>query len=183
MEKLINQIIAEPASIIATAALLVSIISLYVSIVTIRQTRKHNRLSVKPICYVFPPDFEDWVAVVIQNKGVGPLITKSTKFYDENNNIKKYLIDLMPTLPDGYYWSNFTKNDHFVLAPNDEKILIELKCNENDKTFQETRDLIRKKLSQITMEYEFTDIYGQKFPTIIHSLTWFGRSKTVQVID
>lgn len=177
LEQLLYKITTDPEAIIAFGALVISIVSIILSLVTINQTKKHNRLSVKPLCHIHPPDYENRIAVIIQNHGVGPLITKSTKFYDESNEIRTYLIDLMPPLPVGYHWTHFTKSDSFVVPANDEKILIELSGDHTDSDFQKLRDLVRKRLSSITLEYEFTDIYGQTFPGKKYKLSWFGRNK------
>lgn len=168
----------DPDAVIALGALAISIASIVLTLVTIIQTRKHNHLSVKPLCHIHPPDYEDRVAVIIQNHGIGPLVTKSIKFCDESNEVRTYLVDLMPPLPTDYYWTNFTKSDTFVIPANNEKILIELSGNHNDANFRNLRDSVRKTLSSITLEYEFTDIYGRRFPKKIYKLSWFGRSKT-----
>ena len=172
-----NEPFQKPEVLIAVIALFVSILSIFLTLVTIWQTKKHNRLSVKPICHIYPPDRENHIAVIIQNNGTGPLISKSIKVYDEANNIKKYLIDLMPQLPPGLYWSDFSKTENFSILPGGQKVLLELKGNDEDPEFKDLRDKVRKRLSEITIEYEFTDIYEQRFPKIIFKLQWFGRVK------
>lgn len=173
----VNEVSQNSELVIAMSALFVSTVTLIVTIVTINQTKKHNRLSVRPICHIYPPDFENHIAVIIQNQGVGPMITLSTKFFDSQNNISAYLIDLMPELPQGFYWNFFTKNQNFVIPANGEKILLELKGDETDLKFRQFRDAVRLKLSEINIEYEYTDIYEQKFQKKTYQLSWFGRNK------
>ena len=177
MRELFHRIITDPDAVIALGTLAISVASIILTLVTIIQTRKHNHLSVKPLCHIHPPDYEDRIAVIIQNHGIGPLVTKSIKFYDESNETKTYLIDLMPRLPTGYYWTHFTKSDSFVVPANNEKILIELSGKHTDVDFIKLRDSVRKRLSSITVEYEFTDIYGRSFPKEIYKLSWFGRGE------
>lgn len=90
---------------------IVAICALFVAWVTYRSSQKHNYLSVKPIGYILPKDYTNHICVVLQNKGTGPLITKSIKFRNEiTGEEKDYLIDFMPTLMDEEVWSNFSKS-------------------------------------------------------------------------
>ncbi len=178
MEELLHKILNEPKSIIALCALIISFISLTLAIITSIQNRKNNRLGVRPLAYILPPDYEDRIAVIIQNKGTGPLISTEIKFIGENNVEKKYLIDFMPNLNEGYYWSTFTKGSKVVLRPSEEKILLEFKGDVNDPSFIKQRDEIRKALSKVEVKMKYTSIFNEFVPfKLNYKLTWFGRKK------
>ena len=178
MKELLQKILDDPKSTIALCALGVSFISLCLSIITSYQNRKNNRLGVRPLAYIFPPDYEDQIAVIIQNKGTGPLITKKIKFVDQNNIEKNYLIDFMPKLKEGYYWSNFSKASKIVLRPSEEKILLEFKGEITDHDFIEQRDNIREALSKIEIRMKYTSIFNEWKPfKLNYKLTWFERKK------
>ena len=51
---------------------IVSICALVVAYITYTSSKKHNYLSVKPIAYILPQDYEDKICVILQNKGTGP---------------------------------------------------------------------------------------------------------------
>ncbi|MGB0433655.1 MAG: hypothetical protein ACPGKQ_04855, partial [bacterium] len=138
----------------------------------------NNRLGVRPLAYVLPPDYEDKIAVIIQNKGTGPLISKEIKFLGENSTEQEYLIDFMPNLQEGYYWSTFTKASKIVLRPSEEKVILEFKGNITDSNFIEQRNEIRKALSKIEIKMKYTSIFNETTPfKLNYKLTWFGREK------
>ncbi|MGV0938893.1 hypothetical protein [Empedobacter falsenii] len=90
--------------------IIVSISALFVAFLAYYQSRTHNYLSVKPIANILPQDYEDKICVILQNKGIGPLITKSIKFVNTQTKVeKKYLVDFMPELTGNSSWTNFSK--------------------------------------------------------------------------
>ena len=94
-----------------------SICALIVAYVTFATSKKHNYLSVKPIGYILPQDYDDDLCVILQNKGTGPLISKSIKFINDiTKEEKKYLIDFL-----------MDKNIHF----DKKQKIIELNKNES----------------------------------------------------
>ncbi|GAA4839580.1 hypothetical protein [Algivirga pacifica] len=178
MKEIFNKILEEPKAIIALCAVIISLISLVLSIVTAYQNRKNSRLGVRPLAYIYPPDYEDRIAVIIQNKGTGPLITKELKFTRDNNEKKSYLIDFMPDLEDGYYWETFSKASKIILRPSEEKTLLEFKGDINDPKFIKQRDEIREALSKVQLKMKYTSIFNEKKPfKLDYKLTWFGRNK------
>lgn len=178
MEEQLQKILDDPKATLALCAVFISFISLLLSILTSFQNRKNNRLGVRPFAYIHPPDYEDRIAVIIQNKGTGPLITREIKFKDEKGNTKNCLIDFMPGLEKDYYWSDYTKASKIVLRPSEEKILVEFKGSVNDSNFIIQRDKIRKALSSIVIEIKYTSIFQERIPfKLKYKLTWFGRIK------
>lgn len=155
--------------------IIISIFSLFISFLLFFQTKRHNYLSVKPIAYILPKDYEDYICVVLQNKGTGPLITKSIKFINKiTNEEKPFLIDFMPQLLGGHHWSNFSKATEYTLIPNEDKILIEYNPT-NDKIGKTNKENIRKALKSIEIIIEYQGIYGENTEIIKKSLNWYGR--------
>jgi len=178
MKEILQKILDKPESIIALCALIVSAISLALAIINSFHNRKNNRLSVRPIAYILPPDYEDYIAVIIQNKGTGPLISKEIKFVDESNTEKNYLIDFMPKLEDGYYWKTFSKTSKIILSPLEEKILLEFRGDISDENFIRQRDKIRDALSKIEIQIKYTSIFNEWCPfKLNYKLSWFSRKK------
>lgn len=178
MKDLFQKILDKPDSIIALCALIVSAISLILALVSSFHNRKNNRLSVRPLAYILPPDYEDYIAVIIQNKGTGPLISKKIKFIDESNIEKKYLIDFMPELEGGYYWKTYSKTSKIILSPLEEKILLEFRGDLSVASFIRQRDKIREALSKIEIQIKYTSIFNEWCPFILnYKLSWFGRKK------
>ncbi len=172
----LNILTEKPEIAIALFALIVSIIGVFISIWTIKATQKHNKLSVKPIAYILPQDYEDKICVNIQNKGTGPLIVKKIDFIDVKNNIAaKSLVELMPSLED-YQWSNFSSAKEFVVSPNETKIMLELKGTTNDDIYIYNRNLVREKLSEIVINLEYTGIYEDESIFLKYKLDWYLRN-------
>ncbi|MBL1220551.1 hypothetical protein JET18_06855 [Chryseobacterium sp. L7] len=168
-------LIDKPEISIAFLALIVSIIGVFISIWTIRSSQKHNKLSVKPIAYILPQNYEDKICINIQNKGTGPLIVKNIEFIDLKTKIKtKSLVELMPNLQN-YHWSNFSSAKEFVLSPNETKIMLELSGEIDDNIYILNRELIREKLSNIEIYLEYTGIYEDENINIKYLLDWYRR--------
>jgi exonuclease III len=155
---------------------ILSICALIVAYITYYSSRKHNYLSVKPIAYILPKDYEDHVCVILQNKGTGPLITKSIKFInDETKEEKKYLIDFVPALKNGEKYSNFSKANKYILTPNEDKILLEYTFRKDSKSFEENKRIIRKALKDIRIVITYTGVYNETKDTLDFKLKWYGR--------
>lgn len=167
----------KPEITIAFFALITSILGIFISIWTIRSSQKHNKLSVKPIAYILPQNYEDKICVNIQNKGTGPLIVDKIEFIDLRTNTKKNaLIDLMPEL-ENYCWSNYSSAHKFVLSPNESKILLDLTGELDDDIYIYNRNIIRKALSYIQIRLEYTGIYGDKNVILNYNLDWYKCNK------
>jgi hypothetical protein len=162
--------------IVSVCAIIIALASLGVAIWQGRVTRKHNILSVKPLPDILTSNFENRIAVTLENNGTGPLIIKKFRAYLGNES-KSNIIDWMPNLPNGYYWSNWLKNfDECAIKPYDSKILLEFKLELEDKYKTEIRDNIRKALSKVSIEFEYTDIYDNNMMFPLHFLTAFERN-------
>ncbi len=155
---------------------IVAICALVIAWITYQSSKKHNYLSVKPIAYILPKDYDDHICVILQNKGTGPLITKSIKFInEETKEEKKYLIDFIPVLQDEESWSDYSKAKKYILAPNEDKILLEYNPNIKSHFSQRNMTEIRKSLKDIRIVISYSGVYNDKTDVIDFKLKWYGR--------
>ena len=156
--------------------IIVSISALFIACLTYYQSRIHNYLSVKPIANILPQDYENKICVILQNKGVGPLITKSIKFVNtQTKEEKKILVDFMPELTGNSSWTNFSKASKYILTPNEDKILLELSTNEIDDNFEINKTSIRKALKDLVVYIEYEGVYGNQTEKLEYPLKWYKR--------
>jgi hypothetical protein len=161
--------------IIKIVSLVLSLSAIIFTYVSVLLQKKHNRNAVKPIANISISDYENKVAVEIQNNGTGPLIIKSFRAYTDQEN-KNNLIDLMPDLPPGIVWTTFFSNlTGFAITPSKTLNLLELSVDHKSIKESNVRDDIRRKLALITVELVYEDIYGKEMPIKERSLDWFGR--------
>jgi hypothetical protein len=163
------------SAIVAFIALIISFISLYVAHSTLKNQRRHNILSVKPLPEIMVADYEERLTVKIRNNGSGPLIVNGVRV-EKDAQSKSALIDWMPALPEGIYWSAFIGPIRKrAVMPGNEIILLELRGDPNDSRFQHIRDRCRATLKSLNVVLEHTDIYNSQFEPREKSLSWFGR--------
>lgn len=154
-------------AITSICAVIISIISMIFTVIFSLLQLRHNKNSVKPISAIKLSDYEDKLAVKIENVGTGPLTVKKIIFKNGNQE-SPVLVSLMPQIDQ--FWSTFTESiDGWTIPVGGQLTLLDL-CPEND----ETRELIRKTLFNITAYLEYTDIYGTKFQDK-KSFDFFGR--------
>ena len=154
------------------------IASLAATIWQAKITREHNKLSVKPIPDILTSNFENRITITLENNGTGPLIIKTFKAIIGNQS-KSNIIDWMPNLPNGIYWSNWLRDfEGCAIKPFESKLLLEYRLDLQDETQTKVRNIIREALSKISIEFEYTDIYGTKmnFPLRFMSAA-FGSKK------
>lgn len=148
-------------------AVIISIISMIFTVVFSFQQLKHNKNSVKPISAIKFSDYEDVLAVKLENVGTGSLTIKRLVFKNETQE-SSTLISMMP--PIDQLWTTFTESvDGWTIPVGGQLIFLKLHP-ESD----ETKSLIRKELSKITVFLEYMDIYNTKFQDK-RSLDFFGR--------
>lgn len=148
-------------------AVVISIISMVFTVVFSLYQLKHNKNSVKPISAIKISDYEDELAVKLENVGTGPLTIKRLFFKNEYQE-SSTLISMMPSIEQP--WTTFTESvDGWTIPVGGQLTLLKLHP-END----ETKSLIRKELSKITAILEYMDIYNTKYQDK-RSLDFFGR--------
>ncbi len=148
-------------------AVIISIVSMIFTVIFSFQQLKHNKNSVKPISAIKFSDYEDELAVKLENVGTGPLTIKRLVFKNESQE-SSTLISMMP--PINQLWTTYTESvDGWTVPVGGQLIFLKLHP-ESD----ETKLLIRKELSKITIYLEYMDIYNTKFQDK-RSLDFFGR--------
>lgn len=154
-------------AITSVCAVLISIISIILTIIFSKLQIKHNVNSVRPISAIKFNDYEDEIAVKIQNVGTGPLLIKKLIFknsFEESST----LIEMMPNI--NQPWSTYTECvDGWTIPVGGQLIILRLYPATN-----EVKTLVRKKLSPITVYLEYSDIYNNKFYDE-RSLNFFSR--------
>lgn len=154
-------------AITSICAVIISIVSMVFTVIFSILQLRHNKNSVKPISAIKLSDYENILAVKIENVGTGPLTVKKLIFKSADQNSSD-LVSLMPEI--NQFWSTFTEPiDGWTIPVGGQLVLLEL-CPENDVT----KELIRKALSNITAYLEYTDIYNTKFRDQ-KSFDFFGR--------
>ncbi len=148
-------------------AVIISIVSMIFTVIFSLQQLKHNKNSVKPISAIKLSDYEDELAVKLQNVGTGPLTIKKLIFKNESQE-SSTLIAMMP--PINQLWTTFTEPVDGWTIPVDEQLIFLELHPESD----ETKSLVRKELSKITIYLEYMDIYNTKFQDR-RSLDFWGR--------
>lgn len=140
----------------SVCAIVISIISIiFTTIFSILQV-KHNKNSVRPISSILLNDYEDLLSVYIENVGTGPLTVRTLSCCD-GLTTKSSLIELMPTI--NQPWSTFCESiDGRTIPVGGRVILVEIQPEDD-----ETRSKIRRKLSEIEIHIEYSDIYNSKF--------------------
>ena len=155
------------AAISSFFAVIVSIISMIFTVIFSVLQNKHNKNSVRPISAIKLNDYEDQISVRIDNVGTGPLLIQKLRFRIGETE-HKTLISLMPEV--GQNWVTFTEEvDGWTIPVNGRITLIKI---HPEKEIVKT--LVRKKLSQITVSLDYTDIYSTRFHDE-RSLSFFGR--------
>jgi len=156
--------------------LVTGIVALIFTAISLQVQRNHNRLSVKPIAIVSVGDYENELAVYLQNKGTGPLIIKKLSITDQNGRTEKAIIDFFDSEWENVMWSTFVADiDGWAILPNETKTLIKLNGDVEDKDFVYVRNKVRKVLSQLQVELLYQDIYEREMPKKTRKLDWFAR--------
>lgn len=167
-----------PAQVSAFVAVCALFTSLLTSI-TLFVQRRHNLKSVKPIAHVSLTDNDKVIAVDLCNNGVGPLLVEG--FTAEcNGETEDDIISWLPNPPTSS--DTPPKPDTFydcldgLPIPAGEKVtVIRFTEKQNQPTFSDYRDEVRKALAQLTIRVRYKDIYGREMTTVERALDWFGR--------
>ena len=160
---------------IALAALIGAIVSILLTFASVRSQDKHNKLSLRPLPRIGVGDYLDELYVKIMNDGPGPMIVKEVRISD-GAIIEDNLLSFMSEIPDDFVWKDFVlETKGRSIRSNDEMILIAIQGDPNDADFIKVRTSIRQILKKLSVEVEFTDVYGSKLTPCKRVLTWFAR--------
>lgn len=160
----------------AVLALFASCISVWISISSAKSQRQHNELSVRPLAEVTASDYEDCLRIKLKNNGTGPMIISAMTVSD-GSNAHESIVEWMPKLPEGRAWNNFTNSLRSrTLSAGSELVLLELAEFEGERDFSSCRDIVREALASLSVNVEYTDIYGKIMQPYKRSLSWFARN-------
>jgi hypothetical protein len=163
----------------AFLALLVSAISVGISVWAVTSQRKHNELSVRPLAEITVADYENSLRVKLRNHGIGPMIVTAVTVSD-GVNAKPTFFAWMPDLPRGRLWTNFADEVRDrTMAPGRELVLLELTEYEGEVGFEQCREVVRAALKSLTVNVEYTDVYGNVMTPRRKELSWFGRHNAI----
>lgn len=143
-----------------------------VNIYSQRNIRRQEMLQ-RPLVFVRCFDYENEIRMVLQNKGIGPLIIKKYSINDTRNLNISYtgILECLDGI--GLKSDNYTGNqDGLVLAAGDKRELFLL--TDSNKSFDELKNQVRERLKDMQIEIKYNDIYDQEMPVYKKSLEWYG---------
>ncbi|WOD41703.1 hypothetical protein [Nodosilinea sp. E11] len=147
------------------------------------ETEREERLqaiTLRPLCTIYSSDYVNKIKVTVKNLGVGP--AKTRKIIIENlheplhaRKRVKDLVQLLPPLPEGMLWRDYTINGFLYLPAGEQIDLIWLEGDEKNYAFSAFRDQIRKILSNVAVRIEYADIFDNEMEPIQEVLDIFSR--------
>jgi hypothetical protein len=153
----------------------IAVLSLVFTASALYIQRAHFRRSVRPIASIPVADYGNKVAVMLKNKGIGPLHVLQFRATD-GNKTENDLISWMPELPPGISWETFYEDlDGLWIQPGEKVIVLQLAGDIESLSFSQGRDRCRKALARLTVSVEYEDIYEKRMPAAKLDLAWFGR--------
>lgn len=161
------------AVITPLAALFGLLVTVSINIVAQNNVQRQEMLQ-QPLVFIRCLDYEDKISVMLQNKGLGPLIITDYKLEEIDNPEKKYtsMYECLEELEGKY--DNYTGNQNgLVLSANEERNLLELTATNPD--FLNLKAKLRDRLSQLKFVVAYTDIYNNEMRVYTRELDWYGR--------
>lgn len=151
---------------IAIFAGIVAIASVIVSIQQSHLTRKHNRLSLKPLLSIYRAEFDNHpLEITLVNKGLGPAILKSFSVWVDDVEISKGTINPIYAALNqvgisisGVGGHLFSKDE--VLPPSEKISIFMIPLPENKNS---TYDERVKAFRRIKFKIKFQSIYDESF--------------------
>jgi hypothetical protein len=163
------------SAFVAFCALFISLLSIILTLLSLLLQQRHNYKSLTPIANISISDYENTIAVKLENTGVGPLIVDDFVVSKGSEN-RKSIISWMPKTPKGMYWDTFYDNlEGRCIPQNTEVVLIKLSGKLEDHAFVSFRDIVRRSLCELQVAVEYRDIYKRLMPKKERDLKWFGR--------
>ncbi len=167
---------------ISVSSIITSVIAIVISITTYKSQVRHNKNSVKPILNIICGDYENDIYVRIDNYGVGPAIIKRVLCSNgkDNDSCLYHLIPEKARVKTQYSDSTvkLTALTHFVEDITDRTIALQksIVLLQQVDPDSKIRVALRTVLEKITIQVEYTDIYGKEKFVVKRSLAIFGRT-------
>ena len=161
--------------IVAFSAIIISIAALLLTAMTLKMQREHNISSTRPICFVDVFDYSNHTAVELYNGGIGPMIINDIKV-SMGVEYKRNIIEWLPQIDEGLRWKNYNTDMNLTVVPAGTSLtMIAFAAEEENNAAVNFRNQIRKKLSALTVEVTYSNIYDKQLPVVTRSLDIFGR--------
>lgn len=161
--------------IVAFSAIIISIAAILLTAMTLKMQREHNFSSTRPICFVDVFDYSNHTAVELYNGGIGPMIINDIKV-SMGVEYKRNIIEWLPQIDEGLRWKNFNTDMNLTVVPAGTSLtMIAFAADEENNTAVNFRNQIRKKMSALTVEVTYSNIYDKQLPVVTRSLDIFGR--------
>ncbi len=164
MSGLIRFFAVNAETIIALCALVVSVVSILIAYLTLQSQNRHSRLSVKPIGKIGLKTDPGYLQVYLSNFGTGPLLCERLRIYKSKDDIRHNFDGLLPISPEQerFISLDWASRTNFAIPAGEIFVLLEVKSKEQySKEGKAVCDFIREALNQISLEFEYRDIYEQ----------------------
>ncbi len=167
MQQALDLIPNNPDTVIAFCALVVSGVSILLAALSFRAQRVHDRLSVKPLGDIHFSTVDDHIEISISNTGIGPMLCSNLRVYDKDKRLaRSNLRDLLPILQENKEWVQISTSSEFYIAAGGQKTLLRIAAESMSPAYQRYRDRVLATLAQVTLEFEYCDIYNQSMGTL-----------------
>lgn len=137
------------------AAIVTAVLALFVSIRSLKLQKKHNELSLMPICEMYTANFDNDLSVEVHNKGLGLMGIIEVEFADLRGVRYKNLHDII------WYEEGISYN---TLPPK--KVLMsgeKVRLVSFSKLTDEQRQRIITTLSNINVHIRYRDVYNNEY--------------------
>lgn len=179
--RLLEFIAEHDVEIVALAALgsaIAAILAIITTIIVAKTQIQNSRLTVRPIGQFSIGDYENEIFVSLSNKGVGPLFIDEMIYqFDDGEKISNAsLVSLLPSLPDGIAWKDFSSlSSGTVVSPQSSRTLVKLGIGSDFGVDVDIANEIRRKLGSLTITCKYKDVYNRGLPPTSKKLDWFAR--------
>ena len=137
------------------ASVVIAVLALIVSIRALELQKRHNELSLMPVCEMFTANYDNCIAVEIYNKGLGLMQVVSAEFVDVNGIKYANLHDLLWE-EEGLSYT--TLEPKKVLMSGEKVVLVNF-----EKFSAEQRKRILLKLTNVMIKIKYRDVYNNEY--------------------
>lgn len=165
-------------AITSIATVIISIVAIVVSVTTYCMQRKLQIENIKPLISFELIDLPDRIAIKLRNDGLGVGKIKEAIFAGKCGGRWNNLIDAIEgigstdAIKEREIWKRYLESyKDLAIAPNRERILIEIKLFNNIELLDDIRDILK----QIETKIIYTDIYDNEQKPLKTDFEYFNR--------
>lgn len=142
--------------IVEICSVVIAACALFVSVFTAYIQKKHDRISILPICFIVEKCHEGNLAVLIRNLGLGAM-TIDKAMMTRGEEVHGNLIEMMPKVKQK--WEGFSLEiEGRTILPTQEIVLIAI----NPKS-ESIRQAVKDALTGVEVSISFHDVYGKEY--------------------